>query len=88
MMEAISLLNDLDGVWARIVADAEAKERGKSVLAKIGNIIQVNLVLGRQARLLVDLQKHFKHEVIQFHLLCSWFWILVVSSLSEFLFFS
>ena len=43
MMEAISLLDDLDGLWALIVADAEANECGKSVLAEIGNIAQVNL---------------------------------------------
>ena len=57
MMEAISLLDDLDGIWALIVVDAEAKEHGKNVLAKIGNMAQVNLALGRQARLLVDLRK-------------------------------
>ena len=79
MMEAISLLDDLDGVWASIVADAEAKEYGKNVLAETGNIVQVNHALGRQARLLVDLRKHTKHEVIQFHLLCAcWFHILVL----------
>ena len=70
MMEAISLLDDLYGVWAPFVANAEAKERGKNVLVETDNIFQINLVLGRQARLLVDLLKHIKHEVIQFHFIC------------------
>ena len=66
MMEAISLLDDLDNAWALIIAYAEAKdkERGKDKMAEAGNIIQINLVLGRQAKLLVKLRKHIKHEAI------------------------
>ena len=51
----------------------------KDKFIKAGNIIQVNLVLGRQAKLIIELRKHIKHEVIRFHLFClDWSLILVL----------
>ena len=67
MIEAISLPDDLDSAWTLIVVDAEAKERRKDKLVEVGNIIQVNLVLSRQAKLIVELCKHIMDEVIRFH---------------------
>ena len=61
-----------------LVPDAEVKdkERGKDKLVEAGNIIHVNLVLVRQAKLSNKLRKHINHEVMRYHLFClDWFLI-------------
>ena len=59
-------LDNLDSARASHLAATEAKdkEHGKDMLVEADNIVEVHLVLGIQANLLVALRKHVKHEVI------------------------
>ena len=71
------MMDDIDNVWSAIVVDAEDKKHGQDKLAEAANVAQVNRALFSQAKIIMGLRKHIKHEVIQFILFClSYFHVL------------
>ena len=63
MLEKINMLDDLDAIWKPIADEAEKREHGQGELATSGNLVDINLALGKQAELFVEMRKHVKHEV-------------------------
>ena len=65
MMENTNLLDDVDAIWAPLIEEAEARVHGQGELVTSGNLAEVNVALGKQAKLLVEMRRHTKHEVKQ-----------------------
>ena len=73
MREGANLLDDVDAVWAPFLEDAKMWEYGPDEIVTYGNLAKINLALGKQTKILVELCKHIEHKMKRFQFFC---WVL------------
>ena len=80
-MKSSHMLNDVDGVWSKLVKEAEDSGGKVFTCTGNGNGHFVNAAVLKQAGLLVDLKQHVKHKMRMQTVACksSLGWKLVLS---------
>ena len=82
LIEGSNLLNQVDDLWAPFAEGAKGWKYGPREIGKAGKLVEVNIALDQQAKLLEELRRHINNKVLQFFFILWFFMLVVISGIS------